>query len=550
MQRPIDLNNMPRPIDLFRQAMGEEAFDNMSAEERRQMAAAMMTELSVGQQMQANRNAVFDDVPFFGPSEEMQRKMESTMANIKLDGKVENGKLLPIREDSQWIIEVVNPDNEVRVVNIHLVNKNADNYGSGAPNHLAANYDEKKALTSMAVSLNIMTTTVLIHKMTAIEQVVKTILCRCDEQYDAKKYHPLVNKLKMSAFQPHRPSTILFDSKTSPEGKAAIAHVCKSLGIPNARVAEKHLSMSVKLNTEMSTTLQTLMQGGMGWWENMDLSDSSSPREWFYGTPEPLPGTPLRLTQLCGWRTTLENAVRSSDCETADMLLNIFKHYAVEFIEQRTLTARYVAKAGDINMMRVLIKHGCSVNGARGNRNKRSWRQCQYEAGDRGDTPLGQAAHNGHGDLVAWLLTVGCASLSVDTKPLFVAIANNHRHCAEILINKGVDTNQTGIQGESPLQLCQMVSRGGSDYIQDFLIANEPRNKNLKICSNCKKCKLLKKGNSGFISMCPCRAKFYCCTECQKADWGNHKKMHKLLMKDKKGEFKNMRKDGYLFPPS
>ena len=191
------------------------------------MAAAMMTELSVGdanffQQMQANRNAVFDDVPFFGPSEEMQRKMESTMANIKLDGKVENGKLLPIKEDSQWIIEVVNPDNEVRVVNIHLVNKNADNYGSGAPNHLAANYDEKKALTSMAVSLNIMTTTVLIHKMTAIEQVVKTILCRCDEQYDAKKYHPLVNKLKMSAFQPHRPSTILFDSKTSPGGKAAI----------------------------------------------------------------------------------------------------------------------------------------------------------------------------------------------------------------------------------------------------------------------------------------------------------------------------------------
>ena len=136
MQLPIDLNNMPRPIDLFRQAMGEEAFDNMSAEERRRMAAAMMTELSVGQQMQANRNAVFDEVPFFGPSEEMQRKMESTMANIKLDGKVENGKLLPIKEDSQWIIEVVNPDNELRVVNIHVVNKNADNYGSGAPNHL------------------------------------------------------------------------------------------------------------------------------------------------------------------------------------------------------------------------------------------------------------------------------------------------------------------------------------------------------------------------------------------------------------------------------
>ena len=73
-----------------------------------------------------------------------------------------------------------------------------------------------------------MTTTLLIHKMTAIEQVENNIM-RCDEQYDAKKYHPLVNKLKMSAFQPHRPSTILFDSKTSPGGKGCN---CTSLQIP------------------------------------------------------------------------------------------------------------------------------------------------------------------------------------------------------------------------------------------------------------------------------------------------------------------------------
>ena len=104
---------MPRPIDYLGKPWG-----------RKHLIICLRK--SIGQQMQANRNAVFDDVPFFGPSEEMQRKMESTMANIKLDGKVENGKLLPIKEDSQWIIEVVNPDNEVRVVNIHLVNKNAD----------------------------------------------------------------------------------------------------------------------------------------------------------------------------------------------------------------------------------------------------------------------------------------------------------------------------------------------------------------------------------------------------------------------------------------
>ena len=83
--------------------MGEEAFDNMSAEDRRRKAAAMMAGLSGGdanlfQQMQANRNAMFDDVPFFGPSEGMQRELENRMANIKLDGKVENGKLLPIKE--------------------------------------------------------------------------------------------------------------------------------------------------------------------------------------------------------------------------------------------------------------------------------------------------------------------------------------------------------------------------------------------------------------------------------------------------------------------
>ena len=134
------------------------------------------------------------------------------------------------------------------------------------------------------------------------------------------------------------------------------------------------------------------------------------------------------------------------------------------------------------------------------------------EAGDRGDTPLSQAAHNGHADLVAWLLAVGRASLSVDFKPLFVAIVGHHKECAEILINGGVDTNQKGMQGESPLELCQMV--GFSNYIEDFLDAqnaSKATSRHLKICSICKKIDVLKKENSGLIAVCPCRTKFYCC---------------------------------------
>lgn len=85
------------------------------------------------------------------------------------------------------------------------------------------------------------------------------------------------------------------------------------------------------------------------------------------------------------------------------------------------------------------------------------------------------------------------------------------------------------------------MAKGGS---KDYKLINKMR----RICSTCKQPKLLKKGNDGCISRCPCGAQYYCSVECQKKDWPSHKKFHKFLLKDLKGDFKNMRKDGYLFP--
>ena len=103
--------------------------------------------------------------------------MMSTVAEIlnskEFDGKIENVVMLPIKESEEWAVEAKVLDKDYRLVNIYLVDKTCPNYGSGAPNHVAKNYDTSKMLTSTAINRNIMSTRVLTHTMTAGEQVAK-----------------------------------------------------------------------------------------------------------------------------------------------------------------------------------------------------------------------------------------------------------------------------------------------------------------------------------------------------------------------------------------
>ena len=107
----------------------------------------------------------------------------------------------------------------------------------------------------------------------------KTILCRCDEQYDPDKFGLFL--AKVDKLEPHRPSTILIDSKANQEYKNTIEGVCKYLEIPNFSVLKGNLLLSMQLTTEMQLTKETLSRNGRGWWETKDIG--ATPGEWFYG---------------------------------------------------------------------------------------------------------------------------------------------------------------------------------------------------------------------------------------------------------------------------
>jgi hypothetical protein len=159
----------------------------------------------------------------------------------------------------------------------------------------------------------------------------------------------------------------------------------------------------------------------------------------------------------------------------------------------------------------------------------------KHDLRDRlGGTPLHLAAFQGHKEAVACLLDHGADINAASTQgntPLNMAANKGHLETVKLLVLKGADMK---MKQSSGLTALDNAALNGHDKVVDFLINAGARfDEGGTVAKNCNACGKEDPGNT--LRCIGCLAIHYCCEECQRSDWKNHKAQCRNIkaMKDK-----------------
>jgi ankyrin repeat protein len=139
-----------------------------------------------------------------------------------------------------------------------------------------------------------------------------------------------------------------------------------------------------------------------------------------------------------------------------------------------------------------------------------------------GSTPLHLVAVGGHKEAVACLLDLGADINNEATHsgmtPLMIAANEGRLETVKLLVHKGADLKKRS----SGLTALDMAAFKGHDKVVDFLINAGARfDEGGTVAKNCNACGKEDPGN--ILKCIGCKAIHYCCEECQRSDWKNHK---------------------------
>ncbi len=258
---------------------------------------------------------------------------------------------------------------------------------------------------------------------------------------------------------------------------------------------------------------------------------SDVPAKWFIRPPPPNE-TFYKNSQLWGWRTNLERAIKKIDEER---VINITNAHSVEevreFCEIRNLLNKF-AERGMKDSCRLLLDHcHVAVEGVQDPHLKDEWLTYMKpgQVSSNGRTPLMIAAQDGWYEICELLLDHNASIIATDEitgrNALAISVYQGHTDIVKLLCKE--DASAIGIKDlrssdcidAAEEQCCKNDNCSAKLYGKILEILREHDDR----CSCCK-------AKPPVLLSCPCGKERYCDPNCQKKRWKEHKGLHAKVM--------------------